>query len=90
MSMKLLIVILRGHDRDALVRRMVDAGFRVTELSSVGGFFSRKSATLLIGLPQERVEQALAIVRACCPTPPDADEHSATIFVLNAENILSI
>ncbi len=90
MSTKLLIVILRGSVHDALLRRMLDARFRVTELSSTGGFFRRQGSTLLIGLPQERVEEALTLIRETCPTPPDADEHSATIFVLDAEQILSI
>jgi uncharacterized protein YaaQ len=83
MSTKLVLIILRGADRDKLVRRLHDADFRVIEFASMGGFLRRKNTTLLVGLPADRVEPALAIIRETCPTPPDADEHSATVFVMN-------
>jgi uncharacterized protein YaaQ len=84
MSTKLILIILRGADRDKLVHRLHDADFRVIEFASMGGFLRRKNITLLIGLPADRVDAALAIIRDTCPTPPGADEHSATIFVMNA------
>ena len=83
MTTKLIIVILRGGDCDKLIHQLLDAGYGVTKFSSMGGFFRRKSTTLLIGLPDAQVESALAMIRDLCPTPPDADEHSATVFVLN-------
>ncbi|RPJ02467.1 MAG: hypothetical protein EHM39_01805 [Chloroflexi bacterium] len=84
MITKLILVVLRGADRDWLIQHLNDAGFRVTEFSSVGGFLRRRHTTLLIGVPADRVEPALAIIRQLCPTPPGADEHRATIFVMNA------
>ncbi len=90
MNTKLILIILRGGDRDTLVHRLNDADFRVTEFSSMGGFLRRKSTTLLIGVPAERVEAALAIIRGTCPTLPGADEHRATIFVMNAAQGLAI
>jgi uncharacterized protein YaaQ len=84
MSTKLVVIILRGTDRDRLVQRLHDVDFRVIEFASTGGFLRRKNTTLLIGLPADRVETALAIIRETCPTPPGADEHSATIFVMDA------
>jgi uncharacterized protein YaaQ len=83
MSTKLALIVLRGADRDRLVKRLHDADFHVIEFASMGGFLRRKNTTLLIGLPADRVETALAIVRETCPTPPGADEHRATIFVMN-------
>lgn len=83
MTTKLIIVVLRGGGCDRLVHQLLDAGYGVTEFSSMGGFFRRKSTTLLIGLPAEKVDAALATIRDLCPTPPGADEHSATVFVLS-------
>ncbi|RPI92586.1 MAG: hypothetical protein EHM39_13490 [Chloroflexi bacterium] len=80
---KLILVLLRGNS-DRLVHQLNDAGFRVTEFSSIGGFLRHKYTTLVIGVRQERVEPALELIRKACPTPPDAEEHNATIFVLNA------
>jgi len=90
MSIKLILVVLRGGDREKLIHRLLDAGYRVTEFSSVGGFLRRKSTTLLIGVPSEQTEHALTIIRETCPSPPDADEHSATLFVLHAGQFASI
>jgi hypothetical protein len=44
----------------------------------------------MIGVPPDQTEQALALIRETCPTPPDADEHSATIFVIHAGQFISI
>jgi uncharacterized protein YaaQ len=90
MSTKLILVVLRGGDREKLIHRLLDADYRVTEFSSMGGFLRRKNTTLMIGVPPEQTEQALALIRETCPTPPNADEHSATIFVIHAGQFISI
>jgi uncharacterized protein YaaQ len=90
MTIKLIIVVVRSGDHDALLRYLLDAGFRVTEFGSLGGFLRRKSATLLVGVPAEQLDDALALIRQTCPTPPDADEHRATIVVLNAGQLVAI
>lgn len=82
---KLVLVIVKGGDRDDLLQALLEAEYRVTEIASVGGFFRRQSATLLIGAATEQVENVLTIIRTTCPTPPEADEHRATVFVLNAD-----
>ena len=90
MDNKLILVILHGTDSRALMDALLAEDLRVTHLSSMGGFFRRKSTTLLIGLPEEKTEQTLALVRQHCPTEQDADEHSATIFVLKAGAFVAI
>ncbi len=90
MTIKLVVVVVRSGDHDALLHYLVDAGFRVTQFSSLGGFLRRKSATLLVGVPAERLDEALAGIRHTCPTPPNAEEHRATVFVLNAGQLVCI
>ena len=90
MTIKLVIVIVRSGDHDTLLRDLIDAGFRVTEFSSLGGFLRRKNVTLLVGVPTERLDEALALIRQTCPTPPEADEHRATVFVLDAGQLVPI
>lgn len=89
MSTKLIIVVVHKN-HDELLRRLLDAGFRVTQFSSLGGFLRRRSATLLVGVEERRLDEALAMIRQTCPTPPGADEHSATLFVLNAGRLVTI
>ena len=83
--MRLLIVVLQGTDGDQLVARLTELGGRVTTVSSTGGFLRRRSVTLLAGLPADAVEAALTTIRELCATPPDAALHTATVFVLRAE-----
>jgi uncharacterized protein YaaQ len=89
MSTKLIIVVVR-REHDALLRNLLDAGFHVTEFSSLGGFLRRRSDTLLIGVDAQRLDEALRIIRQTCATPPGADEHSATVFVLHAGQWVTI
>lgn len=89
MSTKLIIVVVHKN-HDELLRRLLDAGFRVTQFSSLDGFLRRRSATLLVGVEEGRLDEALAMIRQTCPTPPGADEHSATLFVLNAGRLVTI
>jgi uncharacterized protein YaaQ len=90
MSTKLLLAVIRGDQRSGLVRHLNDAGFHVTEFSSTGGFFRRNNVTLMIGAPEDDIPNALDIIRNACATPEGADEHLATIFVLNAGQFIPL
>jgi uncharacterized protein YaaQ len=90
MSTKLILVVARGGGCDKLVRQLNDAGFRITEFSSIGGFLRHKNTTLIIGCEEEQLEQALDLIRKTCPTPQGSEEHNATVFVLNAGQLVRI
>lgn len=87
---RLLIVILRGHRVSKLRPHLLDAGFRVTEFSSLGGFLRQNSTTLLVGVAADEVEHALDLIRTHAPTPKGAPEHTATIFQLAAGQFVSL
>ncbi len=86
---KLIIVVVQGGCSD-LVQNLVDGGYNVTKFSSIGGFLRHRSTTLLVGVSEEQVEPALALIRAHCQTPADAKEHNATLFVLNAGQFVAV
>lgn len=90
MNAKIILVILHGGVCDKLSHYLIDAGFRVTEFSSTGGFLRRKSTTLIVGVSEDKVEEGLALIRNACPTSENSAEHNATIFVLDAEQFLHI
>jgi len=85
---KVILVIAKGDCADRLIHELLDAEFRVTEFASMGGFLRQKSTTLIIGVKPERIEQALALIRAVCASDPERTEHNATIFVLDAEQYI--
>lgn len=62
----LLVAIVQGQDADIAIESLLDEGFRVTRLPSMGGFLGRKSATLMIGVSMEKVNQAIEILEKNC------------------------
>lgn len=90
MNTKLILVILQGGSCDKLLHQLVDANYRVTEISSMGGFLRSKSLTLMIGVTPDQVEHVLNLIRSTCPTPAGSSQHNATIFVLDAGEFISI
>lgn len=59
----LLIAVVQGQDADMAIQALNEQGFRVTRLSSVGGFLGRKNATLMIGVGDADEEKAIEILR---------------------------
>jgi uncharacterized protein YaaQ len=55
----------------------------VTRIASTGGFLRRGNTTLMIGTEDQKVDDAIEILRANCAPPPEVGAHRATLFVLN-------
>ena len=66
--MKLIVAIVQDYDTDGILRAVTSAGFRVTRVSSTGGFLRSTNATLLIGVEDDLVQTCLGIIRECCAT----------------------
>ena len=78
--MKMIIVILRDHLRDALTRALTEGQYRVTGIASTGGFLRSGVATLLIGVEEAQVETAIELIRKTIG--PSTGERLATVFVV--------
>ena len=76
--MKLLFAIVHAEDAGVLVDALLDKEFRTTRLQSSGGFLKQSNATIVLAVEDERVEDALGIIRENChsrsqvvnPMPP--------------------
>jgi uncharacterized protein YaaQ len=62
----LLIVVIQGQDADLAIDSLMDGGFTVTRLPSVGGFLGRKNATLMVGVEADQKEKAIEILNKNC------------------------
>lgn len=79
--MKLVIAVVQGEDAAGTVEGLTAAGISSTRVSSTGGFLQQGNVTLLIGLEEARVHEALEIIREHCrersrfltPVPPIAE-----------------
>jgi uncharacterized protein YaaQ len=88
--MKLIIAILRDEDSERISHALIVAEFRVTQIASTGGFLRRGSTTLMIGVEDEKVDQAIQIIKDNTTSPDNAAERKATLFVLNIVSFVQI
>lgn len=85
--MKLILAIVPDTSSDAVSQALTSHNFRVTGIASTGGFLRRGRTTLLIGVEDEQLEQALEQIRtALPPQPPESKESRAVIFVLKVDH----
>lgn len=88
--MKLILAILRDEDSEAVSNALVGGGLRVTRIASTGGFLRRGSTTLMIGVEDENVEQAIQLVRENCSSLAEPGMRRATMFVINVNRFVQV
>lgn len=64
--MKLVMAIIHDEDAHLLMKRLLDASFSVTKLSSTGGFLRSGNTTLIIGTRKERLDEVIDLIRKSC------------------------
>lgn len=64
--MKLVIAVIQIYDTDRLLTAVTEVGIGATRIVSTGGFLRMQNATVLLGVDDERVEEAIGIIRQCC------------------------
>jgi uncharacterized protein YaaQ len=79
--MKLVIAILKDDDTEAVVQALTAQDFRATRVASTGGFFHKGSTTLLIGVDEKRVDDAIQVIGKHA-TATEEDGKRATVFVV--------
>ena len=82
--MKLIIVIVKDNDADALTQALTAGSFRVTRVASTGGFLRSGVVTLLLGVEDAEVDAAIKVVRDSLPAP--SDKKRATLFVVPVQH----
>ncbi len=64
--MKLIIAIVQDEDSTRLVNQLMNEGLGVTKLATTGGFLRAGNTTLLIGVEEDRFQQAMDIIEGVC------------------------
>jgi len=85
--MKMMIVIVKDNESETLTRALIGAQYRVTGISSTGGFLRSGVTTLLIGVEDAQVDAATELIRTTVVA--SRSEHAedpavkrATLFVV--------
>jgi len=81
--MKMVILIVKDHDADAVTQTLTTAEYRVTRVASTGGFLRSGVVTLLLGVDDDRVNPVIDLVRA--KLGPSSGDKRATLFVVPVE-----
>jgi uncharacterized protein YaaQ len=88
---KLVVAIVSDADATRVTEALVSAGYPgPTRINTVGGFLRRGNATLLLGTDDERVENAIDVIRSAVDAPESPDQKRATIFVLNTARFIRV
>ena len=66
--MKLIFAIVQDEDSGRLVSVLMKEGFGVTKLATTGGFLRSGNTTLIIGIEDEKLDEALGIIEKVCKT----------------------
>ncbi|MGF2070133.1 cyclic-di-AMP receptor [Enterococcus casseliflavus] len=64
--MKLIMTIVQDKDSNRLANEFIDANIRATKLSSTGGFLKAGNSTFIIGIEDDRVQDALELIKKTC------------------------
>ena len=64
--MKLIIAIVQDEDASRLISHLMEEDYRVTKLATTGGFLRSGNTTLLIGVEDSRLQNAMNIVEKVC------------------------
>ncbi|MBI4927101.1 MAG: cyclic-di-AMP receptor [Anaerolineae bacterium] len=65
-SKNLLIAVVQSQDAEIARDALAKLGIMVERLPSTGGFLGRRNATLLVGLPEARREEAQEVLHDNC------------------------
>ena len=61
--MKMLLAIINSDDAHSVVNLLMEAGFQITKLATTGGFLRAGNVTILIGLEDSRLDEAMDLIR---------------------------
>jgi uncharacterized protein YaaQ len=62
MAMKLVVAIVQNEDADDLIDALTAAHYGATRLASTGGFLRQGNTTIIVGVPDEAVDNVLNII----------------------------
>ena len=64
--MKLIIAIVQDEDSSRLLSKLMQIGLSATKLATTGGFLKAGNTTLLLGVEEDRVQEAVHVIETVC------------------------
>jgi len=87
--LKLLLSVLDDRTAGKVADALVARRYGVTRINTTGGFLKRGNATLLVGVDESQVDDAIAVMRSAYAQshPEDSSSPTGPVFVLNVEHL---
>jgi uncharacterized protein YaaQ len=82
--MKMIILIVKDSEADALTRALTSSEYRVTRIASTGGFLRSGVATLLLGVDDLQVDSAIKLIRETIAMGAPTEKR-VSLFVVPVE-----
>ena len=82
--MKMVILIVKDHDADQITQALTSEKYRVTRVASTGGFLRSGVVTLLLGVDDDRVDQAIGLVKSKIASSTSSEKR-VSLFVVPVE-----
>ena len=88
--MKLIVAIIQDVVNEPILQTLIQEEFRATRIASTGGFLRHGLTTLMIGVEDEKVDQAIQIIKDQSSSRGTATQRNATVFVLDVDQFLQV
>ena len=84
--MKLIITIIPGSNCDNVSMALTDRNFRVTKIASSGGFLRKGNATLLVGVDDDQLDEAVSLIKNT--VDKSKDQQKGVLFVVKVDKFI--
>ncbi len=64
--MKMITAIVNKKDADEVCHALTEEGFFFTKMATTGGFLTSGNVTLLMGVEDDKVHDAMSVIRKHC------------------------
>jgi uncharacterized protein YaaQ len=87
---KVILAVIPEQHADSALTTLREQGYRVTRIASIGGFWRRGNVTLLIGVAEEQIGEAIDLLRDRCSACGESrrgkgEGNGGVAFILNVE-----
>ena len=66
--MKMIMAMISDEDSNPVISELAKEGFGVTRLCSTGGFLRAGNTTIMIGTDENRLDEAIEVLKSKCKT----------------------
>ena len=84
--MKLIITVIPGNTRDNVSLALTERKFRVTQIASAGGFLRKSNVTLLVGVDDEQLDEAVDIIKQI--VDKSRSKQKGVLFVVKVDKFI--